>query len=99
VTVSRPAAAAGKAYRLENRTRYRYTEFDRTSATLPRKSSLGFRFPRQSPTSQPLVHVYADPNTIETHFHTDLAIVSSAHPFVRSWLELPVVGRERGEWI
>jgi acetolactate synthase I/II/III large subunit len=62
-------------------------------------SSLGFRFPRQSPTSQPLVHVYPDPNAIGTHFHTDLAIVASAHPFVRSWLELPVVARERGEWI
>lgn len=62
-------------------------------------SSLGFRFPRQSPTSQPLVHVYPDPNAIGTHFHTDLPIVASAHPFLRSWLELPVVERERGEWI
>jgi acetolactate synthase-1/2/3 large subunit len=62
-------------------------------------SSLGFRFPRQSPTSQPLVHVYPDPNAIGTHFHTDLAIVASARPFVRSSLELPVVIRERGEWI
>ncbi|WP_065752168.1 thiamine pyrophosphate-dependent enzyme [Bradyrhizobium paxllaeri] len=62
-------------------------------------SSLGFRFPRQSPTLQPLVHVYPDPNAIGTHFHTDLAIVASAHPFVRSSLELPAVARERGEWI
>jgi acetolactate synthase-1/2/3 large subunit len=62
-------------------------------------SSLGFRFPRQSPTSQPLVHVYPDPNAIGTHFHTDLAIVASARPFVRSSLELPVVIHERGEWI
>jgi acetolactate synthase-1/2/3 large subunit len=62
-------------------------------------SSLGFRFPRQSPTSQPLVHVYPDPNAIGTHFHTDLPIVASAHPFLRSWLELPVVIRERGGWI
>jgi acetolactate synthase-1/2/3 large subunit len=62
-------------------------------------SSLGFRFPRQFPTPQPLVHVYPDPNAIGTHFHTDLAIVASAHPFLRSWLELPVVGRERDGWI
>jgi acetolactate synthase I/II/III large subunit len=62
-------------------------------------SSLGFRFPRQSPTSQPLVHVYPDPNTIGTHFHTNVAIVSSAHPFLRSWLDLPVAVRERGGWI
>jgi acetolactate synthase I/II/III large subunit len=62
-------------------------------------SSLGFRFPRQSPRSQPLVHVYPDPNAIGTHFHTDLPIVASAHPFLRSWLELPVVIRERGGWI
>ena len=62
-------------------------------------SSLGFRFPRQFPTSQPLVHVYPDPNAIGTHFHTDLPIVASAHPFLKSTLELPVVGRERGEWI
>ena len=62
-------------------------------------SSLGFRFPRQVPTSQPLVHVYPDPNAIGTHFHTDLAIVASAHAFVRSSLELPVDIRERGEWI
>jgi acetolactate synthase I/II/III large subunit len=62
-------------------------------------SSLGFRFPRQSPTSQPLVHVYPDPNAIGTHFHTDLPIVASAHPFVRSWLDLPAMSRERGGWI
>jgi acetolactate synthase-1/2/3 large subunit len=62
-------------------------------------SSLGFRFPRQSPTSQPLVHVYPDPNAIGTHFHTDLPIVASAHPFLKSWLDLPVVSRERGGWI
>ena len=61
-------------------------------------SSLGFRFPRQSPTSQPLVHVYPDPNVIGTHFHANVAIVSSAHPFLRSWLDLPVVVRERGAW-
>lgn len=63
------------------------------------RSSLGFRFPRQSPTSQPLVHVYPDPNAIGTHFHTNVAIVSSAHPFLRSWLDLPAVIRERGGWI
>jgi acetolactate synthase I/II/III large subunit len=62
-------------------------------------SSLGFRFPRQIPTSQPLVHIYPDPNAIGTHFHTDLPIVASAHPFVRSSLELPAIERERGEWI
>jgi acetolactate synthase-1/2/3 large subunit len=50
-------------------------------------SSQGFRFPRQSPMSQPLVHVYPDPNAIGTHFHTDLPIVASAHPFLRSLLE------------
>ncbi|MBR1155822.1 thiamine pyrophosphate-dependent enzyme [Bradyrhizobium sp. JYMT SZCCT0428] len=62
-------------------------------------SSLGFRFPRQSPPSQPLVHVYPDPNAIGTHFHTDLPIVASAHPFLKSWLDLPIVSRERGGWI
>jgi acetolactate synthase I/II/III large subunit len=62
-------------------------------------SSLGFRFPRQSPTSQPLVHVYPDPSAIGIHLHTDLPIVASAHPFLRSCLETPVVIRERGEWI
>jgi acetolactate synthase-1/2/3 large subunit len=62
-------------------------------------SSQGFRFPRQSPMSQPLVHVYPDPNAIGTHFHTDLPIVASAHPFLRSLLDLPVVSRERGGWI
>lgn len=62
-------------------------------------SSLGFRFPRQSPTSQSLVHVYPDPNAIGTHFHTDLPIVASAHPFLRCWLALPPMPRERGAWI
>jgi acetolactate synthase-1/2/3 large subunit len=62
-------------------------------------SSLGFRFPRQSPTPQPLVHVYPDPNAIGTHFHTDLPIVASAHPFLISWLDVPVVSRERAGWI
>jgi acetolactate synthase I/II/III large subunit len=62
-------------------------------------SSLGFRFPRQLPTPQRLVHVYPDPNAIGTHFHTDVPIVASAHPFLRSWLDLPVLSRERGEWI
>jgi len=62
-------------------------------------SSLGFRFPRQSPTAQPLVHVYPDPNVIGTHFHTNVAIVSSAHPFLKSWLDLPAVVRDRGGWI
>jgi len=51
-------------------------------------SSLGFRFPRQSPTPQPLVHV-----------HTDVAIVASAHPFLRSWPDPPVASRERNGWI
>jgi acetolactate synthase-1/2/3 large subunit len=62
-------------------------------------SSMGFRFPRQSPPSQPLVHVYPDPNAIGTHFHTDLPIVTSAHPFLKAWLDVPVVSRERGGWI
>ncbi|MGF6313243.1 acetolactate synthase-1/2/3 large subunit [Bradyrhizobium sp. i1.8.4] len=62
-------------------------------------SSLGFRFPRQSPPRQTLTHVYPDPGAIGTHFHTDLPIVASSHPFVRSWLDLPVASRERGDWI
>jgi thiamine pyrophosphate-dependent acetolactate synthase large subunit-like protein len=62
-------------------------------------SSVGFRFPRQLPTPQSLVHVYPDPNAIGTHFHTDLPIVASAHPFLRSGLDLPVVSRERDVWI
>lgn len=62
-------------------------------------SSLGFRFPRQSPTPQPLIHVYPDPNAIGTRFHTDLPIVASAHPFLISWLDVPVVSRARAGWI
>lgn len=62
-------------------------------------SSLGFRFPRQSPTRQTLIHVYPDPGAIGTHFRTDLPIVASSHSFVRCWLDLPAVSRERGDWI
>ncbi|MBR0795988.1 decarboxylase [Bradyrhizobium jicamae] len=62
-------------------------------------SSLGFRFPRQAPTRQPLVHVYPDPNAIGTHFRTDLPVVASAHSFLKSWLDVPAVSRERGGWI
>jgi len=62
-------------------------------------SSQGFRFPRQASTRQPLVHVYPDPNAIGTHFQTDLPVVASAHSFLKSWLEVPVVSHERGGWI
>ena len=61
-------------------------------------SSLGFRFPRQSP-PQPLVHVYPDPNAIGTHFRTDVPVVASAHAFLKAWLDLPTVARERVGWI
>lgn len=62
-------------------------------------SSLGFRFPRQAPERQRLVHVYTDPEAIGTHFRTDVPVVASAHPFVKAMLELPAIFRERAEWL
>jgi len=50
-------------------------------------SSLGFAFPRQGAERQKFVHVYPDPAVIGRHFQTDLAIVSTAHDFVRAALQ------------
>jgi acetolactate synthase I/II/III large subunit len=58
-------------------------------------SSLGFRFPRQKPPRQRLIHVYPDPDAIGTRFRADVPVVASAHPFVRSMLGVPGAPRER----
>jgi len=49
-------------------------------------SSLGFAFPRQGVQAQQFVHVYPDAAMIGRHFHTELAVVSTAHGFVRAAL-------------
>ncbi|RYF37179.1 MAG: decarboxylase, partial [Comamonadaceae bacterium] len=49
-------------------------------------SSLGFAHPRQGSDRQRFAHVYPDPNLIGRHFHTALAVVSTAHAFIRAAL-------------
>jgi acetolactate synthase-1/2/3 large subunit len=62
-------------------------------------SSLGFRFPRQNPPRQRLIHVYPDPDAIGTRLCTDMPVVASAHSFVRSMLGLPGARRQRTGWL
>ena len=62
-------------------------------------SSLGFRFPRQEPPRQRLIHIYPDPGAIGTRFHADVPVVASAHSFVRSMLGLPGAPRRRPDWL
>ena len=62
-------------------------------------SSLGFAFPRQGTEPQKFVHVYPDPAMIGRHFHTDLAIVSTAHGFVRAALQLGHQATAAAQWL
>jgi acetolactate synthase-1/2/3 large subunit len=62
-------------------------------------TSLGFAFPRQTSARQPLVHVHPDPDTIGTHFQTDVAIVSGSHPFISAMLAVPSAPTDRAAWL